>query len=106
MTSRPVTMAKEFAESFYKSRRWKDTRRAYMKSKGGLCERCLKKGLYVPADIVHHRIYIGPENIGDPSITLAWKNLEALCRDCHAQEHLGTEKRYTVDEYGRVTPRG
>lgn len=93
---------KDYSEQFYKSRAWQHTRAAYLSSVGGLCERCLRRGLYVPAQIVHHRVYITPENIDDPRVTLAPKNLEALCRECHADEHLGTEKRYTVDEYGRV----
>ena len=40
---------------FYNSQAWKDTRRNYKQSVGGLCERCLKKGLYNPAEVVHHK---------------------------------------------------
>lgn len=94
---------KDFAAHFYGSRIWKDTRAAYKKSVGGLCERCLKKGLYKPAVIVHHKCYIGPDNINDPKVTLSWENLEALCRDCHEAEHDKSNRRYKVDEAGRVT---
>lgn len=96
---------KEYAKAFYKSTAWEQTRRAYLKSVGGLCERCLKKGLIVPAVIVHHKIHITPENIGDMSIILSWDNLEALCQACHNAEHFGEryERRYKVDELGRVT---
>lgn len=45
-----------------------------------------------------------PENIGDPAVSLAWDNLELLCRDCHGKAH-GNERRYKVDEMGRVTAR-
>lgn len=93
---------KEYAEKFYKSRAWKHTRQAYLEKVGGLCERCLKRGLYVPAEIVHHRVHISPENINDPTVTLDQRNLEALCRDCHAAEHDTSGKRYTLDEFGRV----
>lgn len=72
---------------------------------GGLCERCLAHGRYTPAEIVHHKIYITPDNIGEPSITLDWNNLEAVCRSCHEAEHRGYEKRFTVDEFGRVMVR-
>lgn len=96
---------KPFAEAFYNSPAWKSARKAYAKSKGNLCERCLAKGLYNPGIIVHHKIHLTPENIGDPSITLNWDNLELLCRDCHGEEHKKIRRRYTVDELGRVTAR-
>lgn len=97
---------KEYAEKFYKSKAWQHTRQTYLERVGGLCERCLRRGLYVPAEIVHHRVHIGPENINDPRVTFDPKNLEALCRSCHADEHMGGAKRYTVDEYGRVRAKG
>ena len=93
---------KEYARGFYSSKAWKDCRRAYAKSKGGLCERCLIKGQYKPGEIVHHKVYLSPENINDPDVTLNWDNLELVCRDCHAQEHDGLKRRYKVDELGRV----
>ena len=96
---------KPYAEKFYKSQRWQDTRNAYASSVGGLCEICKSKGLYVAGEIVHHKIHINPDNINDPNITLDWNNLQLVCRDCHAEIHAGTDKRYAVDEWGRVTPR-
>ena len=94
---------KDYAKSFYKSKRWQSTRLAYLKSVGGLCERCLKKGLYRPAQIVHHKIYITPENIYNPEITLTWSNLEAVCRRCHEEEHSGDpDSRYRIEEDGTV----
>lgn len=98
-------MAREFAKKFYHSQAWKNCRAAYIKSVGGLCERCLAKGLIVPATTVHHKVYISPENINNISVTLNWDNLEALCTDCHAEEHSKDIKRYKVDEFGRVTVR-
>ena len=61
-------------------------------------------GLYVPGEIVHHKIALTPDNINDPSVSLSWDNLELLCRDCHGKEHSG-HKRYCVDSFGRVTVR-
>ena len=98
---RPSIFMQEYAKDFYNSPAWKQCRKAYIKSVGGLCERCYKIGKIVPAEIVHHKVYITPQNINDPNITLAWSNLEALCRDCHGAEH-GNIKRYTLDEAGRV----
>ena len=96
---------KEYAKAFYKSTAWEQTRRAYLKSVGGLCERCLKKGLIVPAVIVHHKIYLDANNVNDPEITTNPEHLEALCQACHNAEHFGEryERRYKVDELGRVT---
>lgn len=93
-------MARDFAKSFYSSRTWTDCRNAYAKSVGGLCERCLAHGIYRPGEIVHHKCYISPENINDPTVTLNWENLELLCREHHAEEHTG--RRYRLDEFGRI----
>ncbi|MBQ8737804.1 MAG: HNH endonuclease [Bacteroidaceae bacterium] len=94
---------KDYAERFYKSRKWQAVARTYKKSVGGLCEVCKSKGLIKAGDIVHHKVHISPDNIDDPEITLSWDNLQLVCRDCHAAIHSG--KRYTVDSFGRVTPR-
>jgi 5-methylcytosine-specific restriction enzyme A len=72
-------MAREFAEKFYKSKRWQKNRDAFFKSKHGLCERCQEAGR-----IVHHRVELTPENIADLSIAMGWDNLEVVCMRCHA----------------------
>ena len=96
---------KEYARAFYKSARWQKCRASYIKSVGGLCERCLSKGLIVPGDIVHHKCYLTPDNINDPATALNWDNLELLCLECHNKEHFkdSVEIRYTIDENGRVS---
>ena len=100
---------KEFARKFYASVAWKETRKAYRKSQGGLCERCKAKGLITPGEIVHHKTHLTPENINDEIITLNWNNLELLCRQCHEEEHHNgkyivkrRKRRYEVDEFGKV----
>ena len=90
---------KSWAERFYKGMAWRRVRGAYMKSKHYLCERCGEV-----AKICHHKTYLTPENINNPELTLSWKNLEALCQDCHNKEH-GKTKEITrddcfFDEYG------
>ena len=97
---------------FYKTFKWKKCREGYMKHARGLCEECLKKGLIVPAEIVHHKIPLNADNMNDPSIALSWDNLEAVCRKCHAEIHddvyaanqskTKKRRRYRVDEFGRV----
>lgn len=94
---------RDFARIFYHSQAWKDCRAAYLSQRKGLCEQCLKRGLYTPADTVHHIVHLTPDNIGDPSITLNPSNLMAVCRDCHAEIHAGRPIRFTVDAFGRVT---
>ena len=94
---------KGFADDFYTSAAWTRCARGYRRSVGGLCERCRKRGLVVPAEEVHHKIHLTPENINKPEIALNWRNLEALCKDCHMQQHR-KQKRWTVDEEGNVTP--
>lgn len=100
-------MSKE-TEKFYWTRQWARTRTAYRKARGGLCERCLAKGIIAPGDIVHHKIHLTPENIGDVSLSLDFSNLELLCRDCHAAEHKD-DSRYKTKLYWlkkkRIKPR-
>ena len=97
-----ITM-KEYARAFYKSKQWEKCRAGYIKYVGGLCERCLKNGAYVPGVIVHHKCYLSPENIQDPSVTLNFDNLELLCLECHNKEHLSKHQlRYTINIDGKV----
>lgn len=92
---------KDYAKGFYKSQAWKKCRAAYARSVGGLCEICLGKGIVKAGEIVHHKVHINPDNIGDPNVILDWTNLQLVCRDCHAEQH-GGGRRYRVDEMGRV----
>lgn len=105
-------MAKVYAEAFYKSKAWQKTRESYMHSVNGLCENCLRKGLYEPAVIVHHKEHITRTNIENPEVTLSFGNLMAVCRKCHAAEHdemygnkleRKNKKRFSVDGFGTVT---
>lgn len=83
---------------FYKSRNWQRTRDAYLESRHRICERCGG-----PATIVHHKRYIDAGNVDDPSVTLDFENLEALCQTCHNREHFGqgaTAPGLTFDSNG------
>ena len=88
---------KEYAKSFYKSKAWQETRYAYLSSQHFICERC-----GCPAKIVHHKKYITPANINDPYITLSWDNLEALCQECHNEEHLQEYNQTFFNEDGEI----
>lgn len=98
------------ATGFYQSMAWKETRRNYKQSVGGLCERCLAKGIITPAEIIHHKVPLTADNISDLNISLGWGNLQALCRQCHAEVHedmyaARSKRRYKVDKNGRVVIR-
>lgn len=95
-------MAREFAGNFYKTAAWKKCRDSYIQSVGGLCERCYAAGIIRHGDTVHHKVHLSPENINDPAVTMNFENLELLCRDCHAALHAKNQKRYRVDETGKV----
>ena len=79
-------MARDFAKRFYNSKQWVKCREAYKQSVYGLCERCGH-----PGEEVHHKIYLTPENINDPYITLSFENLELVCSSCHNKEHHSTD---------------
>jgi len=93
----------EFADAFYKSWRWRRCREGYLNHVGRLCERCRKRGLIVPADQVHHKVKLTPENLSNPAVTLNWQNLEALCFECHQAEHKPAARRWRCGPDGRVT---
>ena len=97
----------ETVEAFYTSWRWRNCRKAYAKSKGNLCEKCLKRGIINPGTKeqpleTHHRIPLTDDNINDPSVTLNWNNLELLCKKCHDEEREKKPKRWRVLPDGRV----
>lgn len=99
-------MAAPWARGFYQSKAWIRNSKAYLDSVDGLCERCRAAGRLVPAVIVHHRIHLTPELMGDPAMTMGWGNLEALCQACHNREHFGEEspQRYAWAPDGSLLP--
>lgn len=82
--------------AFYQSTAWKKTRKAFILSKFGICERCGE-----PAQYVHHKQYINVNNVNDTNITLNWNNLELLCHTCHNAEHFN-KVAYEFDEEGNL----
>ena len=94
---------KEF-QSFYGTPAWKACRAAYKKKVRGLCELCLKDGIYRAGEIVHHKTPLTAETVNDPDIALNFDNLMLVCRDHHAQLHDSRERRYKIDELGHVIP--
>lgn len=92
----------EQQKAFYRSNEWRKCRDAYYKKRHGLCERCLERGVMSAGEIVHHKTHLDALNVYDPDVALSEKNLELLCRTCHAVEHRERDQRYRVDEAGRI----
>ena len=95
-------------EQFYTSWRWRQCRKAFAKSKGNLCERCLSRGIINPGTKdqpleTHHKKPLTADNVTDPAVSLNWDNLELLCKACHDEERQRAQKRWAVDSAGRVT---
>lgn len=92
---------KEWARWFYKGSAWKKVRRSYFIQQHGICERCNGAG-----KIVHHQIYLTPDNIYDPDISLSFDNLEVLCHTCHNKEHFkehtAVREGFTFDSDGNL----
>lgn len=77
---------------FYEAPEWRRCQAAYMEKANHLCERCLAKGLYEPAKIVHHKVHLTEQNMGDPELMYGFDNLMAVCLACHNEIH-GHDKR-------------
>ena len=102
-------MARKFAKAFYHSKAWLCCRQSYIdsmpKDRRGLCEMCYDKGLHVKGEELHHKIWLTPNNINDPKVTLNHKNLIFLCKDCHKAIHRPKPKRkYYFNELGELVP--
>ena len=101
-------MSKGARAAFYKSKAWKECRDSYMRSVGGLCEDCLAKHPpeYTPAEIVHHIIHLDDDNLSDATVSLNFKNLRAVCRACHKDEHkelkMSRRQRWRRDANGNI----
>lgn len=96
---------KPWARKFYNSAAWKKCRLSYIAKVHGLCERC-----GMPGKIVHHKKYLTPQNINDPSVSLNHEKLEYLCQDCHNGEHFGSGETavsdgFTFDSDGNLIPK-
>ena len=108
-------MSQEFSTPFYHSKAWKTTQEAYMAASIEVpgvgvcppyaCERCFQAGRLTAAEIVHHIVWLTPENVNDPDIAINPDNLMRVCRDCHAAIHYpGFEQRVRFGENGEVLP--
>ena len=81
-------MAREFSKAFYHSKQWQQVREYVLMRDSYLCRICGQ-----PAEEVHHKIHLTPENLYDPRVNLNPDNLISLCRECHFKEHVADKIR-------------
>jgi 5-methylcytosine-specific restriction endonuclease McrA len=72
--------------AFYKSNEWKMTAARYLQEHNYRCERCGSI-----ATQVHHKRYLSTPDGWERRFD--FKNLEALCLNCHNEEHKRFQKR-------------
>ena len=98
-----VSLAKEWAKPFYKSKAWRVMRREILRRDLYTCEECAGR-----ATEVHHEIELTPANINDPDISLNPALLHSLCHTCHTAITQGVsdcDEGYFFDADGQLTPR-
>lgn len=85
-------IAEDKLYKFYKSKEWKKLRNKILKENHNECEWCREKGKISKAETVHHMQYVK----NHPDLALSeyyfyrgkrYKNLVALCHDCHDRVH-------------------
>lgn len=76
-------IAENRVHEFYNSSVWKRKKKEILKIQNYECQRCKAKGQYRKARTVHHRKYLRQR----PELALVDDNLEAICDECHYDEH-------------------
>jgi 5-methylcytosine-specific restriction endonuclease McrA len=93
-------MARDFAQQFYRSKAWRQTREHALRRDLFTCRDCGGR-----ATEVHHVRELSPDNIDNPAIALGLDNLESLCHNCHTKRTLGggdLGDEYRFDNNGQV----
>lgn len=90
---------------FYKSKEWKSLRDKILKENHYECEWCRKQGKISKAETVHHIQYVKshPDMAMQEYYTYRgkrYRNLVALCHDCHDKAHdrMRYRKKVQVNE--------
>lgn len=101
-------MAKEWAQSFYKSQAWQAVRKRALIRDGFTCRFCGAR-----ATEVDHIKELTPDNITDRQVSLNLDNLQSLCHVCHTVKTMedkgivqkDCDEKYFFDEDGNLAPR-
>ena len=102
-------MAREFAKAFYHSKAWLSFRQSYInsmpKDRRGLCEKCYEEGRHEIGVELHHKVFLTPDNINNPNVTLNKDKVILLCKDCHRKIHQRRKNvLYEFNELGEYVP--
>lgn len=89
------TASRELRRKAYSNTAWRKLRDLFLRQHP-LCERCMANGRTVPAEDIHHKKSPFRNGEIDYSLLLDEKNLEALCKKCHGEEHGGVESPDTI----------
>ena len=57
-----------------------------------------------PGYIVHHKVWLTPQNIDDPDVALNPANFLYVCHDCHKKIENDGGNLYYFDEQGQPQP--
>lgn len=79
---------------FYTSSIWRNTQARILKENHYECQRCKNRGLVIKARTVHHKKYLRDY----PELALDDNNLEAICENCHYDEHHRKKLGFTNEE--------
>ena len=80
-------MAEEWAQPLYKSRAWRDLRKAVIAERGQRCAHCGRMIADPSKIIADHIEELTPSNIMDAGIALNQDNIQLLCNECHIMKH-------------------
>lgn len=78
---------------YYNHKSWKDLRNLYL-SQHPLCEECERHDRIVPAEEVHHKVFISYDSDENNRLKrlLNYDNLKSLCKTCHKAIHKKADK--------------
>lgn len=78
-----VARERDELDKIYHTARWKKARKTVLIRDSYLCQECLRRGLIIQANIVHHIIPLRD----DINKAFDLDNLESICPACHNKEH-------------------
>lgn len=85
-------------QAWYHLRYWRYVKAYVMKRDHHECQVCRKRGLYTPANTVHHLQHV----LDRPDLALDTDNLEVVCRACHNREHPEKLSRFKKKKFDNV----
>ncbi|MEQ2441584.1 HNH endonuclease [Solibaculum intestinale] len=87
-------IADDNIHAFYVSPLWLKVSAEVLKEQHYECQRCKKRGRYKRANTVHHNKPVRQY----PRLALTKDHLEAICKECHYEEHHGQPKGFVNEE--------